>query len=91
MVKDEAPFTRDGIVDHLERNKISTRMLFGGNLTKQPAYRDIKYRFSGDLKNTDLVMKNLFWLGVYPGVTKEMIGYIFGQIEIFINSIKFKQ
>ena len=51
-------------------------MLFGGNLTKQPAYKNIKYRISGKLKNTDLVMNNLFWIGVYPGLTKPMLSYI---------------
>ncbi len=76
LVKESAPFTRNDIVNYLEQNKIATRMLFGGNLTKQPAYKNIKYRICGDLKNTDLVMNNLFWIGVYPGLTKPMLSYI---------------
>jgi len=71
LVKESAPFTRNDIVNYLEQNKIATRMLFGGNLTKQPAYKNVKYRISGDLRNTDLVMNNLFWIGVYPGISKE--------------------
>lgn len=76
LVKENAPFTRNEIVKYLEDNKIATRMLFGGNLTKQPAYQNTKYRIFGSLKNTDLVMNNLFWLGVYPGVNKERLEYI---------------
>ncbi len=71
LVKEDAPFTRNDIVNYLEEHKIATRMLFGGNLTKQPAYKSIKHRISENLKNTDLVMNNLFWIGVYPGISKE--------------------
>lgn len=76
LVKSDAPFNRSDIVNYLEKNKIATRMLFGGNLTKQPAYLKTKYRVYGGLKNTDLVMNNLFWIGVYPGLTKEKIDYV---------------
>jgi len=70
----------------LEENKIVTRMLFGGNLLKQPAYETIKYRISGNLDNTDLVMNNLFWIGVYPGITAEKLKYIIKTFDKFINS-----
>ena len=76
LVKPDAPFLRAEIVNYLEKNKIATRMLFGGNLIKQPAYENIKYRIFGDLKNTDVIMNNLFWIGVYPGLTKEKLNYI---------------
>jgi len=76
LVKDTASFNRADIVNYLEQNKIATRMLFGGNLTKQPAYKNVKYRISAGLKNTDLVMNNLFWIGVYPGITELMLAYI---------------
>ena len=75
LVRKTAPFTRNNIVQYLEDNKIATRMLFGGNLTKQPAYQNVKYRIFDSLKNTDLVMENLFWIGVYPGITKEKLNY----------------
>jgi CDP-6-deoxy-D-xylo-4-hexulose-3-dehydrase len=76
LIKESAPFKRAEIVDYLEGRKIATRMLFGGNLLKQPAYKGIKHRVAGNLKNTDLVMNNLFWIGVYPGLTRPMLSYI---------------
>jgi len=60
-------------------------MLFGGNLTKQPAYEGIDCRIIGELKNTDLVMDNLFWIGVYPGITEEMIKYILKTFSDFFS------
>jgi len=85
LAKKDAPFTRNEIVEYLEKNKIATRMLFGGNLTKQPAYENIKYRVSNSLKNTDLIMNNLFWIGVYPGINKEMIYYIKKCFKKFLD------
>ena len=76
LVKKDTPFTRGDIVKYLEKNKIATRMLFGGNLIKQPAYKGIKYRAFGALKNTDLAMNNLFWIGVYPGIDKLRIDFL---------------
>ena len=72
----------------MEENKISTRMLFGGNLTKQPAYENIKYRISGSLKNTDIVMNNFFWIGVYPGITEEKLNYMSKIINKFFSDHK---
>ena len=85
MVKKNAPFKREDIVKCLEQNKIATRMLFGGNLTKQPAYQGMKFRVSGKLEETDLVMNNLFWIGVYPGMTEEKLDYMTKTIEKFIK------
>jgi len=85
LVKENAPFSRNDIVRYLENNKIATRMLFGGNLTKQPAYQDAKYRIFGSLKNTDLIMNNLFWIGVYPGITKEKLNYIIKILNKFLK------
>jgi len=76
LIKEGAPFNRDDIVSYLEENKITTRMLFGGNLLKQTAYEGIRYRTIGNLENTDLVMNNLFWLGVYPGIDFDRMSYI---------------
>ncbi|MBE2234075.1 MAG: lipopolysaccharide biosynthesis protein RfbH [Anaerolinea sp.] len=75
-VRPEAPFTRNELVRHLESCKIGTRLLFGGNLTRQPAYASVKYRVVGDMTNTDLVMNQTFWIGIYPGITSEMIDYV---------------
>jgi len=88
LVKSSAQFTRADIVLHLEKNKIATRMLFGGNLTKQPAYQGVKFRIAGDLRNTDLVMNNLFWIGVYPGISKVHISYIICVFEKFIKQYR---
>lgn len=83
LVRENAPFSRNDIVNYLEDKKIATRMLFGGNLMKQPAYTGVKMKVVDNLKNTDSVMNNLFWIGVYPGLTKKMLNYVCGQFEIF--------
>jgi CDP-4-dehydro-6-deoxyglucose reductase, E1 len=75
-VREDAPFTRSEAIAHLESRKISTRLLFGGNLIRQPAYLNIEHRVAGDLTNTDFVMNNVFWIGVYPGLTTAMIDYM---------------
>ncbi len=76
-VRKDALTTRNQIVRFLESRKIATRLLFGGNLLRQPAYRDIpRRRVIGDLQNTDFVMNNVFWIGLYPGITQPMIDYM---------------
>jgi CDP-6-deoxy-D-xylo-4-hexulose-3-dehydrase len=62
-------------------------MLFGGNLTRQPAYENINFRLAGSLENTDLVMNNLFWIGVYPGINEEKMDYIIHILKKFFNRI----
>ncbi len=85
-VKDTAPFTRDEIVQHLQEKKIGTRFLFAGNILRQPYFvdRKIEYRVVGELKNADTIVKNTFWIGVYPGLTGEMLEYIIKMFEEFI-------
>lgn len=80
-VRETAGFTRDEIVDHLEKNGIQTRMLFAGNLLKHPCFDEMRakgegFRVVGELKNTDMVMERTFWVGVYPGMTEEMLDYM---------------
>jgi CDP-6-deoxy-D-xylo-4-hexulose-3-dehydrase len=74
-VRPDAPFTRNQVTAWLEERKIATRLLFGGNLVRQPAYRDTQYRVVGSLENSDFVMKQVFWIGLYPGIKPGMIDY----------------
>lgn len=75
-IKPDVGLSRDSIVRALEERKIATRLLFGGNLTRQPAYRGANYRVVGELRNSDYVMANVFWIGVFPGISDEMIDYM---------------
>lgn len=77
---------RRALVKFLDERKIGTRLLFGGNLIKQPAYRDADFRVVGDLANTDAVMERAFWVGVWPGLTDEMIDYIAASISEFVTT-----
>ncbi len=88
LVKKEARFSRRDIVLYLEEKKIATRMLFGGNVLRQPAYMKIRKRVVGSLKNTDNVMNDLFWVGVYPGLTKEMLKYMIKTFDAFMEKQK---
>ena len=77
-VREDAPFGRNEVIAHLEAHKVSTRLLFAGNLLRQPAYRQAPHRVSGDLKRSDFVMKQAFWVGVHPGLTAAMLDYMTG-------------
>jgi CDP-6-deoxy-D-xylo-4-hexulose-3-dehydrase len=74
-VRPGSPVTRNQVIEHLERRKIATRLLFAGNLVRQPAYKDARFRVVGSLENTDFAMNNVFWVGVYPGISAEMLEY----------------
>jgi len=87
-VKEDAGFTRNELTGYLEQNKIQTRNLFAGNLTKHPCFDEMRqtgegYRIVGELKNTDFVMTNGFWIGVFPGMTKEMNQWMIKCIKTF--------
>jgi CDP-6-deoxy-D-xylo-4-hexulose-3-dehydrase len=85
VVREDAPFSRSQLVAHLEANGVATRQLFGGNLLRQPAYADIAHRVVGELTNTDIVMERAFWVGLYPGVSAEMIDYTVDVTEHFVK------
>jgi CDP-6-deoxy-D-xylo-4-hexulose-3-dehydrase len=84
-VRPNAPFTRDEFTRHLEANKIGTRLLFAGNLLRQPAYEGYAYRVVGELANTDFVMNQVFWIGVYPGLTEPMLDFIAKTAKEFVS------
>ncbi len=99
VVRPGAPFTREAIVAHLESRKIQTRMLFAGNLVRQPALTRLSedcvahglpapYRVSGSLTQTDLVMNHGFWVGVYPGLTAAMRDFVAGEILAFARAVQ---
>lgn len=84
-IRPDSGIDRTSLLRHLDEKKIGTRLLFAGNLLKQPAYRNIEHRVIGDLKNSDLVMTNTFWLGVYPGLTEEMLNYVSEVVHDFVK------
>jgi len=81
----ETGFSRNDLTAYLNNHLVETRNLFGGNLLRQPAYRDIICRQIGKLPNTDRVMNDTFFLGTYPGLGKEQIDYTLGIIEQFLS------
>jgi CDP-6-deoxy-D-xylo-4-hexulose-3-dehydrase len=84
-VRPGAPFERRDLVQYLEDRKIGTRLLFGGNLVRQPAYADAAYRVVGDLTTTDVIAERTFWVGVYPGLTEAMLDFIATAIHEFVD------
>ncbi|ODP29573.1 Lipopolysaccharide biosynthesis protein RfbH [Paenibacillus nuruki] len=83
-VRDGVHFSKNEIVTYLESHRIQTRMLFAGNLTRQPAFQYANYRIHGELKNTDKILYDSFLIGVYPGLTNEMINYMISKIRDFV-------
>lgn len=81
LVRPSAPFSRAEVIHFLEERKIASRALFGGNLVRQPAYREVQHRVIGNLPNSDLVMNQLFWIGVYPGLSAEMLDYVIESLH----------
>lgn len=75
-LRKDVPFTRTELIQFLEDRRIATRLLFGGNLLRQPAYRGIRHRVVGEMANADAIMHRTFWVGVYPGLTEEMLGFV---------------
>jgi CDP-6-deoxy-D-xylo-4-hexulose-3-dehydrase len=87
-IRKEASFSRNELTHALESKKIGTRLLFGGNLTRQPAYEGLEYRVIGTLPNTEYVMNDVFWIGVYPGLTKSMLDFVVDTIFAFAAAAK---
>jgi CDP-6-deoxy-D-xylo-4-hexulose-3-dehydrase len=87
-VRDNAPFSRDLLTRELDSKRIGTRLLFGGNLVRQPAYQNIQYRVAHDLSRTDYVMRSVFWLGIFPGLNETMLDYVADTIGSFVAAQK---
>jgi len=85
-VRPENGMDRDDLVRYLNSNKVDTRLLFAGNLLKQPAYKDINYRIEGNLENSDKVMKYIFWIGVYPGIDDKRIDFIYKIFKKYFSN-----
>jgi CDP-6-deoxy-D-xylo-4-hexulose-3-dehydrase len=84
-LKDSSPVSRLDLLTYLDQNKVGTRLLFAGNLARQPYMLGAKFRISGNLKNTDRVMEKTFWIGVQPSLSLEMLKYSAGRIEAYLG------
>ena len=78
-------FNRNEFVKYLNDNKIGTRLLFSGNLTKQPYMKDVNFKVQGKLKNTDFIMESTFWIGLYPGLSLEHLDYSCNKIKSYFK------
>ena len=84
-LKSSAGTSRRDFLEYLDQNQIGTRLVFAGNITKQPYFKNIEYRIAGSLENTDIVMNQTFWIGVYPGLTIEMLDYVVETMESYFG------
>ncbi len=82
-IRQDSKIERSKLLRYLDERKIGTRLLFGGNLLKQPAYKNVEHRVVGDLVNTDMIMTNTFWIGVYPGLSFAMLDFVLESIADF--------
>ncbi|MFY2509938.1 lipopolysaccharide biosynthesis protein RfbH [Vibrio pectenicida] len=84
-IREDSGIERVDFLKFMDQHKIGTRLLFAGNLTRQPYFENVNYRVVGDLTNTDLIMNNTFWIGVYPGLTNEHLDFVIEKFEEFFG------
>jgi CDP-6-deoxy-D-xylo-4-hexulose-3-dehydrase len=84
-IRPDAPFDRVDLLKYLDQHRIGTRLLFAGNIVRQPYFEGRSYRVAGSLGQTDIVMSDTFWLGVFPGLTAEMLEYVVDRLETFVG------
>jgi len=84
-IKPESDIDRVELLKFMDQNKIGTRLLFAGNLTRQPYFKDVEYRVVGELTNTDIIMNQTFWIGVYPGLSTDHLDFIIEKFEEFLG------
>ena len=82
-IKEDSGINRNDLVQYLNQNAIGTRLLFAGNLLRQPSMKDVKYRIVGNLSNTDRVMNHTFWVGIYPGLSEPHLDFTSSIIKEF--------
>jgi len=85
-LRESTGFKRIDLMKHLDANNIGTRLLFAGNLVRQPYFEGLNYRVSGDLTNTDKAMNDTFWIGLYPGLNEEMLSFMVEQLKAFFSA-----
>ena len=84
-IKPESGIARVDLLKFMDQFKIGTRLLFAGNLTRQPYFENVEYRVVGELTNTDIIMNHTFWIGVYPGLSKQHLDFIIQKFEEFFG------
>jgi CDP-6-deoxy-D-xylo-4-hexulose-3-dehydrase len=84
-LRQNSSYNRNDLVKYLNENKIGTRLLFSGNLTKQPYMKDLTFKVNGKLRNTDFVMENTFWIGLYPGLSLEHLDYVISKFKNYFK------
>lgn len=84
-LRESSSYKRIDLIRYLDEAKIGTRLLFAGNLIRQPYFNGLTYRVSGELRNTDVVMNNTFWIGIYPGLTRQHLDYVIKKFQCFFN------
>jgi len=84
-IRDASGTNRKDLLEYLDQRRIGTRLLFAGNLTKQPYFSEVNYRIASELQNTDTIMNSTFWLGVYPGLTSQMLDFVSEQMELYFG------
>ena len=86
-VREDAPFFRHELTRFLEMNHVQTRLLFAGNILRQPAYQHLNYRSAGDLSGSDKIMRGSFFVGVYPGMDQQRLDYMLEQFDRFFGQL----
>jgi len=84
-LKETAGTSRVDLLKYLDQYKIGTRLLFAGNITRQPYFQDRQYRITGELANTDIIMNETFWIGVYPGLSEEMLDFVINKLKSYFG------
>ena len=84
-LREDSGINRVDLLKFFDQHKIGTRLLFAGNLTRQPYFENVEYRVHGELTNTDIIMERTFWIGVYPGLTNDHLDFVIEKFEEFLG------